>query len=101
MVVRLDREAYLGVGADYRAGDMSGYRNGYNPDGATNASGSFNLRPSQRFRSVNTPLYSSTVNRGQRGSEALLNVLAECYIGGVSAREVSKIFSLFGVEMIT
>ena len=39
--------------------------------------------------------------RGQRSSEALLNVAAECYMEGVSAREVSKIFSLFGVETIT
>ena len=30
-----------------------------------------------------------------------MKVAAECYIEGVSAREVSKIFSLFGVETIT
>ena len=96
----MDREAYLGAGADNRAGDISGYRNGYNPDGATNASGSLNWLPSHISSSVNTPLYASTINRDQRNSEALLNVAAECYIEGVSAREISKIFSVFGVEMI-
>ena len=101
MIFRLDREAYIGVGADHRAGDISGYRNGYNPDGATTASGSLNLLPSQISSSVNTPLYPGTVNRGQRSSEALLNVAAECYIEGVSAGKVSKIFCLFGVETIT
>ena len=30
-----------------------------------------------------------------------MNVAAVCYIEGVSAREFSKIFSLFGVETIT
>ena len=81
MVFRLDREAYLGVGADHRAGDISGYRNGYNPDGATNASYSLNLFPSQIFSSVNTPFYPSTINRGQRSCEVLLNVAAECLMG--------------------
>ena len=101
IVFRLDREVYLGVGADHRAGGVSGYRHGYNPDGTTNASGSLNLLPSQRSSSVNTPLYASTINRGQRSSEALLNVAAESNIEGVSPSEVSKIFSLFGVETIT
>ena len=101
MVFRLDREAYLGGGTDHRAGDISGYRLGYNPDDATNASCSLNLQPSQISSSVNTPLYASTFNRRQRSSEALQNVAAECYIEGVSAPEVSKIFSLFGVEKIT
>ena len=101
MVFRLEREVYLGVGADHRAGDISGYRHGYNPDGATNASCSFNLLPSQISGSVKLPLSASTINIGQRSSEALLNVAAECYIEGVSAREVSKIFGLFGVEAIT
>ena len=56
MVFRLDREAYLGVDTDHRAGDISGYKNGYNPDGATNASCLLNLLPSQISSSVNTPL---------------------------------------------
>ena len=50
---------------------------------------------------MNTPLYLCPINRAQWCSEALLNVAAERYIEGVSAREVSKIFSLFEVETIT
>lgn len=101
MVFQLDREAYLVVGVDYRAGDTSGYRICYNPDGANNESCSLNLLPSQISSFVNTPLYSSTINRSQRSSEALQNVAVECYIEGVSAPEISKIFGLFGVETIT
>ena len=93
MIVRLDRVAYLGVGSDHRLDEIGGYRNGYNPDGATYASGSLNLLPSQISSSVNTPLYLSTINRGQRCSETLLNVAAGYYIEGVSACDVSKIFS--------
>ena len=89
MVFRLDREAFLGVGADHRAGEISGYRNGYNSHSATNASVSLNLLPSQISSSGNTPLHSSTINRGQRIREVCMNVAAGCYIEGVSAREVS------------
>ena len=78
MAVRLDLEAYLGMGADHSAGNICGYRNGYILDGATNASGSLNLLPSQISGSVKLPLYASTINRGQRSSKALLNVKAEC-----------------------
>ena len=80
MLVRHDHEAYPGVGYDHRVGDLSGYRNGYKPDGINNPSTSLNLLPSQISYSVNTPLYPSPMNRGQRSSEALLNVATECYI---------------------
>ena len=50
---------------------------------------------------MNTPLYRSTINRGQRSSKAVLNVASECFIEGVSAGEVCKIFNRFGIETIT
>ena len=31
MLVRLDREAYLGIGFDQRVDEVCDYRNGYNP----------------------------------------------------------------------
>ena len=100
-VVRLDIEVYLRVGSDHRLGDIGGYRNGYNPDGATKASGSLNFLPSQTSSSVDTPLYPSANNRGQRSSEALLNAVAECYIEGVSTRDSGKILEQFGIESIS
>ena len=50
---------------------------------------------------MNTPLYPSTIDRGQLSSETLLNVTAERKIQGISVRKVSKIFNLFGVETKT
>ena len=84
-LVRLDREAYVGVGNDHRVSDVSGYRNGYNPTSVTHASGSLNSMASQVSSSADTPLYPNIINRGQRSSEALLNVATECYIEGVSS----------------
>ena len=100
-LVRLDREAYVGVGYGHRVSDVSGYRNGFNPTSVTHASGSLNSMASQVSSSTDTPLYPNIINRGQRSSEALLNVATECYIEGVSTREVRKIFNLFGIETIS
>ena len=47
MLVRQDREAYLGEGHDHRFGNVSGYRKGYNPDGITNPTISLNVLTSQ------------------------------------------------------
>ena len=46
---------------------------------------------------VDTPQYTSTIKRGQRSSEALLNAAAECYLEGVSTRDIGKIFDQFGI----
>ena len=76
-VVRLDREASLGVSYGHRVGEVGGYRNGYKPEGLPNTSGSLNLLASKISGSLDTPLYSDTMNRGQRSCEALLNVATE------------------------
>ena len=43
MVVRLDREAWLGASCDHRAGENGVQGNGYKRDGVPNASGSRKL----------------------------------------------------------
>ncbi len=101
MVVRLDREACLGGSYGHRVGENGGYRNGYKTDGLPNASGSLNLLSSKTSSSIDTPLYPNTMDSSQRSSEALLNAAAECYIEGVSSREISNIFKLYGIESIS
>ena len=61
MVFRLDREVYLGVGADHRAGDISCYRHGYNPDGATNASGSLSTLPANPKWRASSDSYTTPI----------------------------------------
>lgn len=77
ILVRLDREAYLGVGYDHCVGEVCGYRKGCNPTSVQNASCSSNLLRLQMSNSVDTPLYPNTINRGQRSSEAIPNVATE------------------------
>ena len=100
-VVRLDREASLGGGYSHQVGEIGGHRNGYKPEGLPNTSGSLNLLASRISGSADTPLYPETMNRGQRSSEALLNVAAECYLEGVYSREISKRFKPFGIETMS
>ncbi len=90
-VVRLDREASLGVSYGHRVGEIGGYTNGYKPEDLPKAKGFLNLRATKISGAFDTPLYSDTMNRGQRSSEALLNVAAESYIEGVYSCEISKI----------
>ena len=92
VIVRLEREAYLGMDPDHRLGDICGYRKSYNSDGVTRASDSLNLQPLQISNYVNMPLYPTTVTRGQRSSETLLNAAAECYIKDIFTREICKNF---------
>ena len=101
MVVRLDREASLGVSYAHRVGDIGGYRSGYLPDGAPKTSGSLSSLTPTISDTVDTPLYRNTMNRGQRSSEALLNVAAECYTEGVCTGDISKIFKPFGIESMS
>ncbi len=100
-VVRLDREASLGGGYGHRVGEFGGHRNGYKPEGLPNTSGSLNSLASKVSGSVDTPLYPETMNRGQRSSEALVNVAAECYLEGVYSREISRRFKPFGIETMS
>ena len=50
---------------------------------------------------VDTPLYLSTFKSGQRSSDALLNAAKECYIEGVSIRDIREIFNGFGIESMS
>ena len=54
------------------------------------------MQATQISRSVDPSLYRITINSGIRSSKVLLNVAEECYTAGVSSREVSKTFNLFG-----
>ena len=101
MVVRLDHEGRFGASYAPRVGEVGGYRNGYIPDGVSSASGSLHSLASKISDTVDIPLYRNAVNRGQRSSEALLNVAAECYIEGVYTRDISKIFKPFGIESMS
>ena len=81
-----------------RVSEIGGYRNGYKPDDVSNTSGSLNSPASMISDTVDIPLYRSSINRGQRSSEALLNIVVGCYIEGVYTRDTRKIFKPFGIE---
>ena len=99
-IVRLEREPTRGMNYVPRSGKNGGYTISYKSEGDSKLSGTSNWLVSDVPNPVDTPLYENTIIPGQRSSDALPNVAAECYIEGVSAREVNKIFKLVGVETI-
>ena len=92
VVIRLDREAVLGMNYDHRAGQNGSYTNSFKSDGVSKTSGTLNRLVSDVPNPVGTPLYPNTIKRCQRSIEALLNTVAECYLEGVSTRDSGKIF---------
>ena len=92
-IVRLERESTRGVSYDQRGGENGIYK----PNGISRPSGTLNGLVSSEPSPVDTPLYPSKFKLGQRSSEALLNAAAECYIEGVSTRDIGKIFDQFGI----
>ena len=93
VVIRLEREAVLGMNYDHRAGQNGSYTNSFNSEGKSKTSGMLNRLVSDVPNSVDTPLSPSTFKRGQRSSEAILNAVAECNLEGVSTRDSGKIFA--------
>ena len=77
---------------DHRAGENGSNTNSFKANGISGLSGTLNGLVSSEPSPVDTPLYPSTLKRSQRSCEALLNAVAECYIEGVSTRDIGKIF---------
>ena len=95
VVIRLEREAVLGMNYDHRVGQNGSNANSFKSEGISKTSGTLNRLVSDVPNPVDTPLCPSTFKRGQRSSEALLNAAAECYLEGVSTRDIGKIFARF------
>ena len=100
-IVRLEREPTRGMNYVPRAGKNGGYTISYKSEGDSKLSVTSNWLVSDVPNPVDTPLNENTIISGQRSSDTLTIFATECYIEGVSAREVSKIFKLVGVETIT
>ena len=95
VVIRLEREAVLGMNYDHRVGQNGSNANSFKSDGISKTSGTLNRLVSDVPNPVDTPLYTSTIKRSQRSGEAFLNAAAECYLEGVYARDSGKIFVQF------
>lgn len=63
LVVYRDRKSNLGASYGQRSCEIGDYRNDYKPDNTTDASGSLNLMASKISDSVDTPLYTNTMNQ--------------------------------------
>ena len=100
-VIRLESEAVLGMNYDHRVAQNGSCTNSLKSEGISKTSGTLNRLVSDVPNPVDTRLSSSTFKRGQRSSEGLLNAATKCYLEGVSTWDISKIFDLFGIELMS
>ncbi len=98
MLMEADVEGLIGAGRDERQGDRATYRNGYRDRALDTRLGSLQLRiPKLRQGSYFPPFLEA-----RRTSEkALVAVIQEAWIGGVSTRRVDDLVQAMGLSGIS
>lgn len=102
MAMRLEREQWLGAGLYERAPERRGYANGYKPKRIDTPAGTIGLSiPKTADHEKGFPFYPQSLERGRRSTRALLTVVAEMYVKGVSTRGVEAAMKKFGIESLS
>lgn len=86
--MKIERQAFLGVGPYQRSEDRNGQANGFKPKHVKTRVGELDLRVPQVR---NAKFYPSALEKGTRSEKAFRLALAEMYVQGVSTAKVSKI----------
>src|ERR1700760_1067515 len=98
ILMEADVEGLIGAGRHERTGDRLNYRNGYRERSLDTRLGSLQLRiPKLRQGSYFAPFLEA-----RKGSEkALIAVIQEAWIGGVSPRRVDELVQAMGLSGIS
>jgi putative transposase len=86
--MKIERQAFLGVGPYQRSEERHGQANGFKPKQVKTRIGQLALRVPQVR---DAKFYPSALEKGTRSEKALRLALAEMYVQGVSTAKVSKI----------
>jgi len=93
-VLEKEFEAFIGAGRHERSEERNDYRNGYKERQLKTTLGELNLlRPYARSGRFETKLFENY----SRIDKALVSVIVESYLKGVSTRKVESIISELGV----
>ncbi len=94
----LEEEAceQAGAGRYERAGQRKAYRNGYKNRGLVTRYGKVELEKPQ-LREV--PFETKLFDKYSRAEKAVVNVISESYLEGVSTRKMKKVLATLGVEV--
>jgi putative transposase len=101
--MQIEREQVLKAESHQRTADRQGYANGFKPKTMNTRVGQLELRVPQTrgFRDENgRPFYPKALDRGVRSERAMILVMAEMYVQGVSTRKVTAVVEeLCGLEV--
>lgn len=86
--MKIERQAFLGVGPYQRGEERNGQANGFKPKHVQTRVGELELAVPQVR---NAQFYPSAIEKGCRSEKALRLALAEMYVQGVSTSKVAKI----------
>lgn len=86
--MKVEREQFLGAGANERTEDRKGYANGYKPKGFQTRMGALELAVPQ-VRGLG--FYPQSIEKGSRSERSLKLAVAQMYLEGVSTRRVQDI----------
>lgn len=100
LAMRVEREQHLGARAYERTPERGGYANGFKPKRIDTAAGTLTLQV-PKSRGGETPFYPQSLERGRRSTRAVMLVIAQMYIQGVSTRDVEKVMAEFGLESLS
>ena len=100
LAMRVEREQYLGARAYERTPERGGYANGFKPKRIDTAAGTLTLQV-PKSRGGETSFYPQSLERGRRSTRAVMLVIAQMYIQGVSTRDVEKVMAEFGLESLS
>ena len=94
-VMEAEVSVQAGAGRDERSGERSTYRNGYRPRAWDTRLGTLDLAiPKLRSGSD----FPSFLEPRRRAEQALVSVVAEAYVQGVSTRKVEALVQALGID---
>jgi len=100
LAMRTERDQHIGAGRYERTDDRQGYANGYKPKKVDTPAGTLTVQV-PKTREHEEPFYPQSLERGRRGSRAVMLAIAQMYVQGVSTRDPAKVMKEFGLDSLS
>lgn len=96
--MKIEREQFIGVPAHQHSSTRKGHANGYKSKQLHTRVGTLDLQVPKTRNHTDTPFYPGCLEQGRRSERALLCVLSEMYLQGVSTRRVESVLNQLGIR---
>lgn len=99
LAMHLERE-HLGASHYQRSQNRQGYANGIKNKTIDTPVGSLTI-DIPKTAGCDEPFYPQSLERGRRSSRAIMGIISEMYVKGVSTRSVEKVVKQFGLTQLS